>query len=196
MSFPLVWVGMKRARPTRLDVRNMRNAVDDELGLSFQYPCVTREVEQLRCMLPNKKWEWIRVRDSDEVLGTRIFFGDVKMGDFQIEGNLLRSLALYKDLHMSDFDETELANLIDSNEGLSTEIWHNQFYITNTSSIAYFDDFFDEDNVSSAMRGWYAREEGRCASVIRACRRSSIPRLPWWGSRRETGLSRTTESTA
>lgn len=187
---------MEHARPTRLDVRNMRNAVDDKLGLSFQHPCVTREVEQLRCTLPNKKWEWIRVRDSDEVLGTRLFFGDVKMGDFQIEGNLLRSLALYKDLHMSDFDETELANLIDSNESLSTEIRHNQFYITNTSSIAYFDDFFDEDNASSAMRGRYAREEGRCASVIRACRRSSIPRSPWWGSSRETGLSRTIESTA
>lgn len=142
------------------DVRNMGNAVDDELGLSFQYPCVTREVEQLRCTLPNKKWEWMRVRDSAEVLGTRIFFGDVKMGDFQIEGNLLRTLALYKDLHLSDFDETELANLIDSNESFSTEVWHNQFYITNTSSIAYFDDFFDEDNASSAMRNRYEREEG------------------------------------
>lgn len=139
-------------------IEDVGDASDDELGLSFGYPCVTREVEKLTCTLENKKWEWRRVRDSEDTFGSRAFFGDTGVGDYQIEGDLLRGLALYQDLGASDFNQEELQSLLDSYSNLGTEYWDNRFYITNSDSI-FFDDY-EYDGTDSSRRRSYERQEG------------------------------------
>ena len=140
------------------NIEDIGDASDEDFGLSFAYPCVTRNVEKLTCTLPNQKWEWRRVRDADKIVRCRSFCGDGGVGDYQIEGDLLRGLALYTDLYSDDFDQAELAGVLERFDGLSTQYWNDKFYISNTDSI-YFDDF-EYDGTDSATRMSYEREEG------------------------------------
>lgn len=140
-----------------LDLTDMGDATDDAFGFTFPYPFVSREVERLKCTLAYKKWEWVRETDSEESLGSRSFFGDVSVGNFQVEGDLLRGLGRRKDLFPSDFNEQQLNDFMDRYDSVSLEIWNDRFYITNSNSL-YFENYeFDGDEIA---RSNYEDQEG------------------------------------
>ena len=159
-----------------IHIEDIGDASDDELGFHFSYPCVTRDVEQLTCTLSNKKWEWKKIKDTDDTIGCRSFFGDASVGDFQIEGDLLRGLALYSDLYRSDFDQEELTRFLNSYNNVTTEIWNDRFYITNASSSWYLEDF-EYDGEDSVTRSDYEREEGAIRIRYRGLPRESYSRI-------------------
>ena len=159
----------------QFNIEDVGNASDDELGLSFDYPCVSREVEKLTCTLDNKKWEWRRVRDSEDTFGSRAFFGDAGIKDYQIEGDLLRGLALYQELFPSDFYQEDLDRLLGTYNNLTTEFWNDRFYITNSNSI-FFDDY-EYDGTDSARRRSYEREEGALRFRYKGLPRESYSRI-------------------
>ena len=159
----------------QLHIEDIGDAADDELGFSFGYPCVVREVERLTCTLSNQKWEWRRVRDTEDTLGSCSFFGDAGRGDYQIEGDLLRSLALYQDLYPSDFNQTELDRLLDTYSVLTTEFWEDRFYITNSNSL-YFDSY-EYDGTDSSTRRHYEQEEGALRIRYKGLPRESYSRV-------------------
>lgn len=158
-----------------LHIEDVGDAADDEFGLSFSYPCVTRDVEQLTPTLANQKWEWRRVRDPEAALSSRSFFGDAGMGDYQIEGDLLRSLGQYQDLFPSDFDQEELDRFLEAHPDLSAELWKDRFYFTNSDSI-YFDDF-EYDGKDASTRRSYQREEGSFRIRYRGLPREAYSRI-------------------
>lgn len=158
-----------------LHIEDVGDAADDELGLSFSYPCVIRDVERLTCTLSNQKWEWRRIRDTDDQFGSKTFFGDASVGDYQIEGDLLRGLAQYTDLTPSDFDAAELNRLLETYDGLTTEYWDDRFYFTNTYSI-YFDDF-EYDGHDTSTRRHYRSQEGALRFRYRGLPRDAYSRI-------------------
>ena len=156
-------------------IEDVGDAVDDELGLSFGYPCVAREVEKLTCTLDNKKWEWRRVRDTEDTFGSRAFCGDAGVKDYQIDGDLLRGLALYRDLGSSDFNQDELDRLLGTYDNLSTEYWNDRFYLTNSDSI-FFDDY-EYDGTDSSRRRSYERQEGALRIRYKGLPRESYSKI-------------------
>lgn len=117
-----------------------------------------RKVEQLKCTVSDQKWDWVSVRDPDDTISDRLFFGDIRAGDYRIDGDLLRSLSPSKDLCERDFGSDEMADFLDYYNWISTTVWNDIFYITDTSS-TYFEDFENRDQYN-ATREQYKAEEG------------------------------------
>lgn len=136
---------------------NLGGTVDDEYGLSFDYPIIHREVEVLKDDGAGHIG-WKRVYDSDDLLCDNAFFGDVS-GDVEVQSRLLASLAGTNNiLGASDFKKDELEDFCKRNSTFHTEEYKSVLYITDTDT-KYFQDI-KRDDVSDRIYKDYKDEVG------------------------------------
>ena len=140
-----------------ISTNDLGGTLDDEYGLSFDYPVVHREVEVLKSNGAGRI-SWQRVYDSDDMLCDNVFFGNVS-GDVEIDGSLLRSLAgTNNQLGKNDFKKDELNDFFSRNSSFHTEEYNKVLYITDTDS-KYFKDI-NKDDVSERTYKDYQDQVG------------------------------------
>ena len=141
------------------NMSDVGDARDEDLGLTFPYPSVIRHVDELCCTVSGRKYEWRSVANSEERVGDAHLFGDVSTGDFKVEGSLLRSLGMYRDIGKYDFDADELAAFFAEHPSFSDGYdREDRYYLSNTSYL-YFSDY-EADKANDYNAGMYDEEVG------------------------------------
>ena len=134
------------------------NATDDLFGITFEYPIVRREVEELKND-SDGKLNWHRIYDSDDGICDAAFFGSIGGLEYDIDSSLLKSLAATsKKLGKKDYDREKLNTCLNNYKSLHTEEYNGVLYITDTDT-KYFGDC-DKEKVSDSNWSDYTEEVG------------------------------------
>lgn len=92
----------------------IENAKDTDFGIDFPSPKVSRKAEQVNFSRSDDQWHWVTVKSKNASDGFEDanFYGRVKVGDFELDQELVIKLSLqFHDVMKEDFSDSELADL-------------------------------------------------------------------------------------